>query len=132
MTLYINTADQAKIILALKDKGRILAAKEFLAPRRQAEKLLPEIEKLLTAAKIKWSALKKIEVANSGGTFTALRIGVVTANALGYALGIPVASAGATGAAASRKSKHFSLVRPVYDREPNLGQPRSAKVPGSI
>ena len=132
MTLYINTADQNKIMIALKDKERVLFKKEFLAARSQAEKLLPEIEKLLVRAKLKLPAIKKIEVENYGGSFTALRIGVITANALGYALGVPVVAAremvaGKTMVKSApkssvKKAKNFSVVKPIYDREPNIGK----------
>ena len=133
MTLYINTAAAEKIILALKQGTEIIAQKEFLAPRSQAEKLLPEIDKLLKKKKIKLAAIKKIEVANFGGTFTALRIGVITANALAYALGVPVVNGQDNLLAAAKvkptvkiknsvkRFKNFSVVEPRYDREPNIG-----------
>jgi len=41
---------------------------------------------------------------------------VVTANALGYALGIPVKG----GQKSEVKSKKFSVVEPFYDREPEI------------
>jgi tRNA threonylcarbamoyl adenosine modification protein YeaZ len=127
MTLYINTADQEKIILVLKEGDKIVAQKKFLAPRRQAEKLLPEIDKLLKKAKVKLAALKKIEVVNFGGTFTSLRIGVITANALGYALGVPVVNGQVDlpvelkAKKSVKKFKNFSVVEPLYNREPNIG-----------
>ena len=65
------------------------------------------------------AAIKKIVVVNVGESFTALRIGVLTANALGYALGIPVISNQGTVAT---KLKKFSVVAPIYQREPNIGQ----------
>ncbi|MFA7087804.1 MAG: tRNA (adenosine(37)-N6)-threonylcarbamoyltransferase complex dimerization subunit type 1 TsaB [Patescibacteria group bacterium] len=127
MILYINTASHDEIIIALfktrvdfNDSPQIITRKKIRAPRRQAEKLVPAIDSLLQSAKKKLSGLKKIVVANSGGSFTSLRIGVITANALAFALKIPVEAEFSN----DKKGKNFSgysLVEPVYDREPNIG-----------
>ena len=116
MILYINTGDNEKVSLAIKDKDKIVAQKNFRARYQQAEKLLPEIDKLLRANKIKLNNLKEIIVENQGSSFTALRIGVITANALGFALGIPVQPT--KGKALTKTG--FSIVKPEYDREPNI------------
>lgn len=119
MILYINTTASDEILLSLSDSGRVLVSKKIKSLRQQSEKLLPSIEKLLLSKKIKLTSLKKIVVANFGGSFTALRIGVITANALAYALDIPVESESKL-----KKNKTFSkysLVEPIYDREPNIG-----------
>jgi tRNA threonylcarbamoyl adenosine modification protein YeaZ len=122
MTLYINTASQAETIIALIDKNQKRVSKKFKFANRQAEKLLPAIDKLLKANKLKLSGIKKIMVASHGGSFTSLRIGVVTANALGYALKVPVISE-ESGKADKIFSK-YSLIEPVYSSEPNIGKPK--------
>ena len=62
--------------------------------------------------------LKKIKVENIGGSFTALRIGITTANALGYALNIPVEG---TKTNQTKKNKlEFSVVEPMYEREADI------------
>jgi len=104
--------------------ARLDATKKIKVSHNQAEKLLPTLETFLKARKVKLSDLKKIVVASRGGSFTSLRIGVITANALAYALKIPVERQEKTG----RKNKKFgrySLVEPDYDREPNIGIPKS-------
>jgi len=126
MTLYINTTNRDEIIISLKDGDKILATKSINAPRTQAEKLLPAIDRLLKSKKIKLSDLEKIIVANYGGSFTSLRIGVITANALAYALKIPVISENKI-----KKNKEFSgysIVEPIYDREPNIGISKKPKL----
>jgi tRNA threonylcarbamoyladenosine biosynthesis protein TsaB len=118
MTLYIDTSDRSKITIALKTGTKNLAAKSFLAPQKQAEKLLVEIDRLLQKSKKKLTDLKQITVMDQGSSFTALRIGVLTANALAYALNIPVVSA------SGRKTlvkKNIRVVAPEYDRLPNIG-----------
>lgn len=120
MTLHINTASPDEIILALREGARLVAQKKIKAPRQQAEKLVPGISRLLESKKIKPAAIKKIVVVNRGGSFTSLRIGVITANALAYAWQIPVEAEGAAGKA-GKKSGRVSIVEPIYDRAPNIG-----------
>ncbi|MDD4333173.1 MAG: tRNA threonylcarbamoyladenosine biosynthesis protein TsaB [Patescibacteria group bacterium] len=117
MIFYINTTLNQEIEIAIKDNGAILAQKKFNAPYQQAEKLLPAINELLKKNKIKWSQIREIEVENRGGSFTSLRIGVITANALGYALGIPVKG---KGSKVKGQKCSFDIVEPIYDREPNI------------
>ncbi len=80
--------------------------------RDQAEKLLPAIEKLLQKNKVKLKDLTKIVVQNGHGSFTALRLGIATANALTFALQIPVEDE--QGRAISKDG--LVLVEPKYDK----------------
>ena len=127
MTLYINTTIHDEIIIALRDGDKVLAEKKIGAPRQQAEKLLPSIDRLLKAKKIKLTQLKKIIVSNYGGSFTSLRIGVITANTLAYALNISVEAEPKTNKVNKKFSK-YSLVEPIYDREPNIGVSKKPKL----
>ena len=121
MILYINTADNIYLEVGLKKDGRFAVREKIKAERAQAEELLPAIEKMLKKQKISLSGLRGIEVNNQGGGFTSLRIGVASANALGFALGIPVR----TGAfpddfPGSEAGAGFSAVKPLYGREPDI------------
>lgn len=117
MILFIDTTDNEAVVIALKSRdGSALAKKKFKARFKQAEKLLPAIDKLLKANKLKLSDLSSLAVENSGGSFTALRLGVVTANALAYALAVPV-----RGSSRSEiRSQKFFIVKPLYNREPEI------------
>ncbi|HOZ56281.1 MAG: Glycoprotease family protein [Parcubacteria group bacterium ADurb.Bin316] len=118
MILYINTIkDQAdRIELKIKKNSKILVATTIKARAQQSEKLIPGIRRLLNDQGIDIKEIKKIEVENYGGSFTALRIGVATANALGYALCLPV-----FGAVGSKKeSKDFDVVAPLYNKNPDI------------
>jgi tRNA threonylcarbamoyladenosine biosynthesis protein TsaB len=66
--------------------------KKFEADARQekAQKLLPFINEILEKEGKKIKEIKEIEVNTGPGSFTGLRVGVSVANALGWALGIPV------------------------------------------
>ena len=121
MILYINTTKNSSQVIELKiiDKQKVLFKKEIKAQYKQAEKLLPGIKKLLDNNKIKLSDIKKIQVENKGGSFTALRIGVATANALGYALNISVID----NKGKIAKNKKISIIKPIYSKEPNITTP---------
>lgn len=117
MDLYIDTTDNNKIILKLQKDKQICINKEITVNFNQAEVLINSIKKILAAGKVEIKDIKKIIVNNQNGSFTSLRIGVVTANALGYALGVPVVAAGETKLL---KKTKISLVKPYYSREPNI------------
>ena len=120
MTLYINTAQNNFIEIGIKDKNKTVAIKKFKSYRAQAEKLLPAIEKLLKANKLKLSDLSVLAVENSGDSFTALRVGVVTANALAYALNLPVSGNGGKAKITKSGQGNFSVIEPIYNREPEI------------
>lgn len=100
MILHIDTKDRNVIRVSLKKEGKVVKS---LSEENQlgSQVLLPLIEKLLQtytpgvqsqthSRSADWKILKGIEVETGPGSFTGLRVGVSVANALGYALGIPV------------------------------------------
>lgn len=89
MTLYINTADQKIIEVALKKEGEVI---DKLSDENEfgSQVLLPLIEKLLGKNNLKFDDLTAIEVNEGPGSFTGLRVGAAVAQALGFALQIPV------------------------------------------
>lgn len=124
MILKIDTTKGDNVLISLSDGKKTVAKKSFSAPRAQAEKLLSAIEKIIKSHGFDLKMIKRIEVAGEGvppGSgevtgFSALRIGVVTANALGYALGVPVGSKGKKG----KRAGKIQIVVPRYDREPSI------------
>ncbi len=133
MILIINTADIKKVFIGLANIGGLVAKKHFVAQYQQAEKLLPEIDKLFKKQAYKPSNLQAIFVVNGPGPFTALRIGVVTANTLAWALKIPVAGVKLNefkninelikkGFAQINKARVGDSVEPFYGKEPNITQ----------
>lgn len=127
--LFINTTKDHSIEITVRDNLKIIVRKKILAPYAQAEKLLPLIDGIFKKNNLSFKDIKKIKVSNSGGSFTGLRIGVITANALGYALGAPVEGEIRSkrlspqmrdGEVRSENRKKFDIVIPIYDREPNI------------
>ena len=121
MILQIDTTKKDCIIVSIKNSNRLLVTKNIKAKYSQAEKLLPLIEKTLKECKILLSDIKEIEVVNKGEnktSFTSLRIGVITANALAFALGVPVK--GNSGKEFNKKKYNFKIIKPIYYKEPNI------------
>ena len=85
MKLYIDTSDSEVIKVGLDGKIHEEAAK-----KEKSQKLLPTIVKLLEEKGKKVADITEIEVNTGPGSFTGLRVGVSVANALGWALGVPV------------------------------------------
>ncbi|SRR5258708_635131 len=87
--IYIDTSNNEEIIIGLfiEDKKYIL--KQKLA-QRKAQIVLPLIDSLLKEHKTTLQEITHIEVNPGPGSFTGVRVGVTVANALGFALGIPV------------------------------------------
>lgn len=132
MILFINTASYDEVVIALLTlDGKKIKTKKFKAARQQAEKLLPAVSKLLELQNKKLKDLTKVQVVVTGGSFTSLRIGVVTANALAYALNILVEAVTADGEIlknqAFKKFANYNIVTPQYDREPNIGIKKEKK-----
>ncbi|MFH1226220.1 MAG: tRNA (adenosine(37)-N6)-threonylcarbamoyltransferase complex dimerization subunit type 1 TsaB [bacterium] len=133
MYLFINTASNDKITVALAKAG-FLSAISQPARRRQSEKLLPAIAKLLKQNKTSFHPpaggnLKGIIVASGPGSFTSLRIGIAVANTLGYCFNLPVVGVKEKenseemikeGIKKLKKIKKFKVVLPFYGGEPNI------------
>lgn len=82
MILHINTKEQNKVEVTLKEKGKVI--KSLSAKNKFGSQVL-----LSLVAKL-FKDIKAIEVETGPGSFTGLRVGVAVANALGLALKIPV------------------------------------------
>lgn len=84
MKLKINTKDSKEVTVCLE--GDCLRTKNEFG----SQVLLPLIVKLLKDNNKSLSDLDEIMVDKGPGSFTGLRVGVSVANALGFALNIPV------------------------------------------
>ncbi|MFH1456646.1 MAG: tRNA (adenosine(37)-N6)-threonylcarbamoyltransferase complex dimerization subunit type 1 TsaB, partial [Patescibacteria group bacterium] len=129
MYLYIDTSNYSHIFLALLDnKGAILIFKKIKAEYKQSEKLLENINKILNNNAKKTDGI--ICVIGPGG-FTSLRIGIATANAIAWALNIPIIGIEnkfgvngqdliSAGYKKIIKIKNFKQILPKYGAEPNI------------
>ncbi|MGC0422330.1 tRNA (adenosine(37)-N6)-threonylcarbamoyltransferase complex dimerization subunit type 1 TsaB [Embleya sp. AB8] len=89
LLLAFDTATPA-VTVALHDDSGVLAGSTRVDARRQGELLAPGIVDVLRAAGRTRFELTDIAVGVGPGPYTGLRVGIVTALAMGDALGIPV------------------------------------------
>ena len=85
MKLKIDTTRSDKIIICVGDK-------KFESPSREksSQKLLPLINSKIKSEGKTFSDIEEIEVETGPGSFTGIRVGVSVAQALGWALKVPV------------------------------------------
>jgi tRNA threonylcarbamoyl adenosine modification protein YeaZ len=89
LLLAFDTATPAVTVALRGDEG-VLAEHTVLDARRHGELLAPGIERVLAAAGRSRAELTAVAVGVGPGPFTGLRVGLMTARALGDALEIPV------------------------------------------
>jgi len=137
MYFFINTTNYEYIFLALiNKKGDIIIQKNIKAKYQQSEKLLENIDKILNnpVKSLRDHGARKlkgiISVIGPGG-FTSLRIGIATANAMAWALNIPIVGIENKDNLDNLnlinknykkiiKLKKFKQVLPKYGQEPNI------------
>ncbi len=90
MTVLAITTSTPQIGVAIGDVDRTRASWSALRGRHHAELLTPAITEVCRAADVALGDLDAVAVDNGPGLFTGLRIGVATAKALAFALGLPV------------------------------------------
>lgn len=89
MILFIDTSDFNNLHLALLEKTDL---KEFNASVAFNEnyKTNELLEKFLTKSKVKPKDLKKIVACSGPGSFTGIRVGISLAQAMAFALNVPL------------------------------------------
>ena len=136
MILFINTSLADLTAIKLIEQGRVAQTLEDHRLFKQAEILLPFIDKLLQKGKIKKEQLNALAIVSGPGGFSSLRLGITTANALASTLKIPLIEITADEALTAedllkaisskakkilqQKNKVFKPVVPQYGQEPNI------------
>jgi tRNA threonylcarbamoyl adenosine modification protein YeaZ len=87
--LALDTATPA-VTVALHDGTDVVAASSQVDARRHGELLLPAVDRVLAEAGTRLDAVTAIVVGTGPGPYTGLRVGLMTADTFGLALGIPV------------------------------------------
>ncbi len=136
MYLLLDTSTPEHFTVALAHlSGQWLEIRQVDSHFTQSEKILPQIEKLLDKRKIDRNKIDGIFVVSGPGGFTSLRIGVITADTLGYAWQVPVIPL-KTGAydlkkglpqgalLRMKKTRPDNQALPDYGRPPNITKPR--------
>lgn len=89
LTLGIDTATRVCSV-AVCDNKKILGCLEVNVGLTHSEGLVPQLETLLKLARVEKKQLELIAISRGPGSFTGLRIGMATAEAMAYALGLPL------------------------------------------
>lgn len=89
ITLSIDTSSNKEIMVSLEINGRKYVQKQEIGLQK-AQVVLPMVDKLLKKYGLKIGDINKIEVNTGPGSFTGLRVGISIANALSFALGVPI------------------------------------------
>lgn len=79
---------------ALHDDGGLLAEVTWLSHRNHSRELLPNIDWLLQRTGLNKDALSAIAVCLGPGSYAGMRVGLSTAKALAFGLGIPIVGIG--------------------------------------
>lgn len=114
MNLLIDTVQKGLLKLELQAGGKTVAKLEKNTDEL-SEEFLPEIQKFLRKQKVEPQDLSKIFVNPGPGGFSSTRTGVAVANALAFALNIPLVD--------SKSGKVKEVVLPKYEKEPNITHP---------
>nr|WP_206315080.1 tRNA (adenosine(37)-N6)-threonylcarbamoyltransferase complex dimerization subunit type 1 TsaB [Streptomyces sp. C1-2] len=87
--LALDTATPA-VTVALHDGTSVLASSNQVDARRHGELLLPAVDRVLAEAGTRLDAVTGVVVGVGPGPYTGLRVGLMTADTFGLALGVPV------------------------------------------
>ena len=104
MKLKIDTTKREEVKVELEDPRNGKTQRLIQKQKLGSQVLLPMIVKILKKNELSFKDLDAIEVNPGPGSFTGTRVGVSVANALGFALDIPV------------NGKKCKIVVPVYEK----------------
>lgn len=129
MILAIRSDKPQAELYLIDDAGEVVNKYEWQADRALADTLLAKINQFLNTSQTRKSDLAGLAIFTGQGSFTGLRIGTTVANALAYALGIPVVKASGRDwldeiPAQINRAKSGQYVTPDYDGEPNITKTR--------
>ncbi|MET7439207.1 tRNA (adenosine(37)-N6)-threonylcarbamoyltransferase complex dimerization subunit type 1 TsaB [Streptomyces sp. NPDC004082] len=89
LLLALDTATPA-VTVALHDGTSVVASSSQVDARRHGELLLPAVDRVLAEAGTGLDSVTGVVVGVGPGPYTGLRVGLMTADTFGLALGVPV------------------------------------------
>ena len=118
IVLGIDTATDV-VSVAVVDGDVVLAASELRSERRHAEDLTPMIDFVVKRAGLGLNELAAVAVNVGPGLFTGMRVGIASAQALAYALSLPLVGvdglAAMAAAVPAATASHVDIVVPTID-----------------
>lgn len=132
MILVLQTADNTTHcwLYASQYAAQPQASLEWESGRQLSEELLGRLQQFLEEHRKQWPDLTGIVIFSGPGSFTSLRIGHATVNALADGLGIPVIGCEgrhwiSEGLAQLKTAPPGVPAMPHYGSEPNITKPKS-------
>ena len=118
IVLGIDTATDV-VSVAVVDGEVVLAASELRSERRHAEDVTPMIDFVVKRAGLGLNELAAVAVNVGPGLFTGMRVGIASAQALAYALSLPLVGvdglAAMAAAVPAATASHVDIVVPTID-----------------
>ena len=90
MILFIDTTNKNIKIALLSKDGTFLVEKDWISEQNELEVLISRINKMISEKNLSFSDLQGIVVIKGPGSYTGIRLGLSTANALALARNIPL------------------------------------------
>jgi tRNA threonylcarbamoyladenosine biosynthesis protein TsaB len=132
LMLAIETAT-TQVGCAIGGHEGVRASAHQCRGRRHAETLAPMIEFVARQAEVELSDLGGIAIDVGPGLFTGLRVGIATAKAMAYALGVPMVGVSSLDLLAFPLRWSSRLIVPVIDaRRGEVFHAQYRQVPGGI
>lgn len=127
MYLYINTSKKETSVSLLGESLDIVGEALKDGEKNQSENLLKLIDEVFKKKKLKKSEIWGIFVVEGPGSYTGLRVGIATANALAHALSINVLGVKKTPNIKDVEKLKISnkIVTPKYSYPPKITKERS-------
>lgn len=119
MNILAFTTVESSISVALLNDGKIIAQNSITENGKQAELLIPQLEKILHENKIWYEDLNLIATSNGLGSFTGTRIGLTAARTLRLARNLPLITINSCEAIAYKYREISGKIFTVFDAKMN-------------
>lgn len=116
--LAIESTTNICSIAVLKD-GKLTGYMEADIPQRQLTWITPSIDKLLKRKKINFSDISYVAVTNGPGSYTGLRLGIITAKTIAQFLNIPIIAYNTLEVLAFNCIDSDNIIIPLLDAKKN-------------
>jgi len=129
MVILALRTDKPEAEIGLFDGSEKIAYEIWEAHRQLAETLHKKIEEILHAAQKDWKDVAGIVVYEGPGSFTGLRIGIATANAIAYSLDVPIVAMqtddwAAKGIERLMAGERDEIALPFYGQDAHITPPK--------
>lgn len=105
--------------IAVSKNGILLGETKADIPQKQLTWIMPAIDKLLKQKKIKYTDIDYVAVTNGPGSYTGLRLGIITAKTIAQVLNIPIIAYNTLKVLACSCINFNGIIVPMLDAKKN-------------